>query len=58
VVEQVRTLLLGLNGSAAGRSILAGMETARFLPATDEDYDVVRRYISCFERDVRPVEIP
>ena len=56
VVEQVRTLLLGLEGTIEGQSILAGMETARFLPATDKDYDVVRRYVSRFEREVRPVE--
>jgi phosphonate transport system substrate-binding protein len=58
VVEQVRALLLGLEETAQGKSILAGMETARFLSATDEDYDVVRQYIARFEREVRPVEKP
>jgi phosphonate transport system substrate-binding protein len=56
VVEQVRTLLLGLHVSAEGKAILAGMETARFLPATDADYDVVSRYVARFEREVRPVD--
>lgn len=56
VAEQVRTLLLGLEGTTEGKSILAGMETARFLPAADKDYDVVRRYVSRFESEVRPVE--
>ncbi|HEX9023921.1 MAG TPA: PhnD/SsuA/transferrin family substrate-binding protein [Geobacteraceae bacterium] len=56
VRKQVRTLLLGLDGTSEGKSILAGMETARFLPASDGDYDVVRRYVSRFEREVRPVE--
>jgi phosphonate transport system substrate-binding protein len=56
VVEQVRQLLLGLDKTKEGKAILAGMETARILPATDADYDVVRRYVSRFERDVRPVE--
>ena len=56
VGEQVRKLLIGLDGTKEGKSILAGMETARFLPASDEDYDVVRRYVSRFEREVRPVE--
>jgi len=56
VRDQVRTLLLALDGTDEGKSILAGMETARFLPASDEDYDVVRRYISRFEKEVRPVE--
>lgn len=56
VAEQVRELLLRLDGTTAGRAILAGMETARFRPATDRDYDVVRRYVARFEREVRPVE--
>ena len=56
VVEQVRKLLLGLESSAEGKAILAGMETARFLPAADVDYDVVRRYVARFEKEVRPVE--
>jgi len=56
--EQIHTLLVGLDGSTEGESILAGMETARFLPATDRDYDMVRQYISNFERDVRPVQGP
>jgi len=56
VVEQVRALLLGLDSTDEGRSILRGMETARFLQASDKDYDVVRQYISRFETEVRPVE--
>ncbi|MFH0726924.1 MAG: PhnD/SsuA/transferrin family substrate-binding protein [Pseudomonadota bacterium] len=56
VGEQVRALLLGLDGTREGESVLAGMETSRFLPASDEDYDGVRRYISRFESEVRPVE--
>lgn len=55
VAEQVRKLLLGLDETPEGRSILAGMETARFLSASDADYEIVRQYISNFERDVRPV---
>jgi len=57
VAAQVRALLIGLAGTAEGRFILIGMETARFLPASDKEYEVVRRYISRFERDVRPVEM-
>lgn len=55
VADQVRVLLLGLDGSAEGKAILAGMETARFLAATDQDYEVARRYVARFEREVRPV---
>jgi phosphonate transport system substrate-binding protein len=56
LAQQVRALLLGLAGSAQGKAILAGMETASFLPASDADYDVVRQYVARFEREVRPVE--
>jgi phosphonate transport system substrate-binding protein len=56
VAEQVRALLLGLDASPSGKAILAGMETARFHPAADADYDVVRRYVDRFEREVRPVD--
>lgn len=54
--EQVRKALLDLAQSAEGRTILGGMETARFHPADDASYDVVRDYIARFEREVRPVE--
>lgn len=56
LAQQVRTLLLGLTDAAQGKAILAGMETARFLAASDTDYDVVRQYVARFEREVRPVE--
>ena len=56
VAEQVRALLIELAGTTEGKSILAEMETARFLPASDEDYEVVRRYVARFESEVRPVE--
>lgn len=55
--EQVGKLLAGLHASAEGRAILAGMETVRFIPATDRDYEVVRGYVDKFEREVRKVEL-
>ncbi|MDP2809329.1 MAG: PhnD/SsuA/transferrin family substrate-binding protein [Rhodocyclaceae bacterium] len=54
--ERVSALLLGLHETAEGRAILAGMETARFHPATDASYAPVREFVARFERDVRPVE--
>jgi len=54
--EQVRELLRGLPDTEEGRAILAGMETARFIPAVDRDYDVVRAYVERFEKEVRSVE--
>jgi phosphonate transport system substrate-binding protein len=56
LVDEVRTLLLGLDGSQEGKAVLSGMETARILPASDASYEVVRRYVARFEREVRPVE--
>lgn len=54
---QVEKALLELAQNPQGRSILKGMETARFHPADDAIYDTVRSYISRFEKEVRPVEI-
>ncbi|MCX5829229.1 MAG: PhnD/SsuA/transferrin family substrate-binding protein [Deltaproteobacteria bacterium] len=56
VREQVRESLLKLHNTPEGRAILEGMETARFRPAADADYDIVRDYIAGFEKEVRPVE--
>lgn len=56
VREQLRRDLVGMHQTEQGKAILAGMETARFFPATDRDYEVVRAYVDRFERDVRKVE--
>jgi phosphonate transport system substrate-binding protein len=56
ILKQVQTSLMILHETNQGKEILAGMETARFLPASDKDYDVVRVYISKFEHDVRKIE--
>jgi phosphonate transport system substrate-binding protein len=58
VRQQVQEYLLGLEATAEGKRILAGAETARFGPADDGTYEVVRRYVARFEREVRPVEKP
>lgn len=55
--ERVRKLLTELNRTAEGRTLLSGMETARFHHATDADYAPVREFIQRFEREVRPVEL-
>lgn len=57
LAEQIRTLLLEVDRTAEGKAILAGMETTRFLPAADADYEVVRQYVARFEREVRPVAL-
>lgn len=56
VVKQIRKLLVGLDETAEGKAILAGMETARFLSATSDDYEVVRQFVLRFEENVRLVE--
>jgi phosphonate transport system substrate-binding protein len=58
VRDSVQTLLLRLHLSDEGRAILAGMETAKFHPASDSSYGVVQRYIDRFERDVRKITMP
>ena len=52
----VRQALVDLAQTADGRTILAGMQTARFHPAEDASYDVVQEYVKRFEKVVRPVE--
>ncbi len=54
--QRLQELLVDLHNHPEGRKILAGMETARFLSATDADYQVVQPYITRFEAEVRPVE--
>ncbi len=54
--DAVRQALLDLGKTTEGRGVLAGMETARFHAADDSSYDVVRRYVARFEKEVRPVE--
>jgi len=54
--QQITQTLLDLPNTPEGRKILAGMETARFYPADNASYDVVRRYVERFEKEVRPIE--
>ncbi len=56
--DRVKALLLDLGNTEEGRSILAGMETARFHDANDDSYRLVRDYVDRFEKNVRPVEQP
>jgi phosphonate transport system substrate-binding protein len=56
VREQVSEVLLRLNDTSQGRTILADMQTARFSAASNADYEIVRVYIDRFEQEVRPVE--
>lgn len=58
VRQVLQQTLLALHQSATGQTILANMETARFYPANDSSYDVVRDYVAGFEKDVRLVEAP
>ncbi len=58
VAEVIRDTLLHLGDSPQGRAVLQGMSSSAFLPADDETYAPVRRYVADFERDVRPVEAP
>lgn len=53
---QIAQALPRLGKTAEGKSILEGMETARFHPASDRSYDRIRKYIARFEKEVRPVE--
>lgn len=54
--NKVQKLLVALNQTPEGKSILASSTTARFHLADDSSYDRVRDYVAQFEREVRPVE--
>jgi phosphonate transport system substrate-binding protein len=58
IVARVRAALVGLADAPGGQAILGGMETARFHPADDGSYAVVREFIQRFEKEVRQVEKP
>lgn len=54
--ELIQKCLLELHETDQGKAILAGIETARFIPASDKDYDIVRIYMKRFEQEIRKVE--
>jgi len=54
--EEVKKLLIGLNKTEQGKKILVGMETTRFISASNKDYDVVQVYVEQFERFVRKID--
>jgi phosphonate transport system substrate-binding protein len=56
VRDGVQRVLLALNDTPSGRSVLTAMQAARFFASDDRHYDRVRAYIARFERDVRAVE--
>lgn len=55
--ELVQKYLLELYETPEGQEILSNIETARFLPANNKDYEIVKIYIERFEKEVRKVEI-
>jgi phosphonate transport system substrate-binding protein len=57
IKEQVVNYLTSLHENKQGKTILLNMETARFIPATNKDYDVINTYIERFEMEVRKIEI-
>ena len=58
VREPVIQALFELTQTPQGQSILQGMGTARFTPASDASYALVADYVQRFEKEVRPVEGP
>jgi len=56
IMLQVQKLLTSLSEKAEGKPILADMETSRFILASDKDYDIVGKYISRFEKEVRKID--
>jgi phosphonate transport system substrate-binding protein len=46
-------LLTGLRDSEEGRNLLSGIDTRDFVPAKDEDFEVVRRFLKEYETKVK-----
>lgn len=53
VDAQVQRLLTTLQDSEAGRSLLAGIDTPNFVSATDQDFEVVRRFMAQYNTAVK-----
>ena len=56
VVQQVVHELLHLHTSTEGRALLARLPLSRFEAANDAHYQVIRDFLTHFERDVRPLK--
>jgi phosphonate transport system substrate-binding protein len=56
VQKQVQAIFLQMNDSPAGQAIIKNAGTGVFLPATDQYYDVVRKFIADFEKKNHPTE--
>lgn len=54
--NQVQKYLIEMHKSKQGKTILSNLETARFLPATNKDYDAVQAYTDRFEKEVRKID--
>lgn len=55
LANEIQALLVGLDSSEAGREILAGMETERFLKGDNASYAPVRVFLDRFESQVRRI---
>jgi len=55
--NHVQQYLAALSETPQGKDILKGMETSRFIPATNEDYNIVQAYIDRFEKEVRKIDV-
>jgi phosphonate transport system substrate-binding protein len=58
IQAKVQSLLLQLDKAPEGHTILSGLETSAFTPADDSTYELVRKYLRDFEKNVRPVKLP
>ncbi|MDD2799216.1 MAG: PhnD/SsuA/transferrin family substrate-binding protein [Bacteroidales bacterium] len=52
---KVCSLLLHLNSTEKGQNILSNMFVSHFILSHNEDYEIARKYIEIFQKEVRPV---
>jgi len=53
VKDQVRALLVGLQGSANGQALLGGIDTDNFIESTNQDFSVVEEFLKEFNTKVK-----
>lgn len=56
LLQRVSAELFALDHDEEGRRLLAALPLSHFAPATNSDYEVVRRFLHRFDEDVRRLE--
>lgn len=58
LVEQVAQTLFAMGQTAQGKKVLHNMDLSAFIPANNDTYLPVRRFIQQYEAQIGPVDVP